>query len=875
MVGTWRSFFHAHLGPGAVLDDLRDVHRPMFRTAAVLRAVLSLVLSATALIVCAGKLHWLVQIALVLNLIWVWPISRALLRRFGMIPPWRFAIDLLVLVAFGLIAEPLRLVAALTALMVLAYLAVILRLAATVAIGIPAAIGFVALGIVDRDVSAVVAGLSMPATVFCVAVPARSIARQARAVEEANRAISRELGLVIWQASGNSVTPTHLYGDTMALHGFDREFFMTADGFESLLHPDDVAVDAAMNERIAAGLDYRTRYRLRCADGTYKWIEEVAHVVTDERGERLHVQGITFDVSEQVRSSEERSQLDSVLNSVSSGVVVMELVDPADPMSLSTVIRNSAAEQLPISDFEVGAPVRLRREWRRLSKKLAPPISEAILSGTPTVLHDVHFRHAEDGREIRFAFHVTPTGHNRAAVVIEDLTELYRTQAALRAQLDTDDLTGLASRSLFRRAVDDAGAGAIVAMLDLDQFKEINDAFGHDQGDQVLIHVGEALRGVPDGVLVARLGGDEFALLVDPQAAETFSPGSWIGKALSAPLHLDSGLILHVAGSVGVACKESTTTATAEVLRRADVAMYLAKHNHSGFELYSAGADTAAPRKMTLLGELPAAIDGGQLILHYQPIIDSRTRTVARLEGLLRWQHPTLGLLPPAEFIELTELNNLNHSVVMATLRRAIADAGRWTTNGAGIPISINIAGTTLHDMELVEEMIRELTEAKVERHQIGLELTERQLHLGAGASVESLRRLAAAGFWLSVDDFGTGTSSLSALRHIPANELKIDKSFLDDLRSGDSPLIRSIVRMAHDLHLVVVAEGIEDESTFAWLRSHGADQAQGYHFARPCPPALLDNVIVELNARDAEAPRLSVVGLDEERRRRAQVSPR
>ena len=855
---------------GAVLPDLRVGHERMFRIAACVRVVVGVVLSTVFLVVYDGEPRWLVVLGTVLLGYATVAVTWMFVRRYGLVPPGRLAADLLVLFGVGLLAPQLRLPCALAILACLGFIAVTCRIATTIAAGLVPTVGYLVLSVVTSDLTWVSVGLAIPVVALCVALPARAIWNQARAIEEANLAISRELGLVLWQATGEGVTPTHLYGDTMALHGFSREFFMSDNGFESLLHPEDQAIDMEMNERIANGQSYRNRYRLRCADGTYKWIEEIAHVVLDDNGKRLCVQGLTLDVTEQVRSGEALSQLDGVVNSLSSGVVVMHLLDRSDPLSLTTISRNNAAVRQGISEWTVGSPVRLKPEWRRLSGKLAPPIANAILSGEPTVIHDVHFRNALDGREYRLAFQVTPLSDDRAAVIIDDLTELYAVQSALVTKLHTDDLTGLVNRTGLREAMNSAPLGSVVAMLDLDLFKEVNDAFGHDCGDLLLVKVAEVLRTAAPHVLVARLGGDEFGFLIPPEVAETFDVGPWVGHVLSMPLPLSNGLTLRTVGSVGVAAKDRVDLTADELLRRADVAMYIAKRHRTGFERYSAANDTAAPRKMTLLGELTRAVQSGELILHYQPIIDSRTGSIARVEGLMRWQHPTLGLLPPAEFIELTELNNLNADVVLHTLAMAIADALRWRTRGYDVPVSINIAGTTLHDASLIERMIASLGDAHLPRHLIGLELTERQLLLGSGASVDSLRRLAAAGFWLSVDDFGTGTSSLSALRHIPANELKIDKSFVDDLRSGDSPLIRSIVSLAHDLNLLVVAEGVEDQATFNWLSANGADQAQGYFFARPAPAAMLDLRLA--HAVSAE-PMLSngapVLKLDRQRQRR------
>jgi EAL domain-containing protein (putative c-di-GMP-specific phosphodiesterase class I) len=254
---------------------------------------------------------------------------------------------------------------------------------------------------------------------------------------------------------------------------------------------------------------------------------------------------------------------------------------------------------------------------------------------------------------------------------------------------------------------------------------------------------------------------------------------------------LPTGLTLQTSGSIGVTVKRRAETSPDELLRQADVAMYRAKKSRSSLEVYEPADDTSAPHRMMLLGEVRRAIRNSELELHYQPIVDCLTAEIVRFEALLRWRHPTLGLLPPADFIELTELSNLNADVVLHCLEIAITDAQRWSAAGHPMPISINIAGSTLHDTRLMDSILRRVDRAGLPRHVIGVELTERQLLLGSGQSIRSLHRMVEAGLWMSIDDFGTGTSSLAALRQIPAHELKIDKSFVNDLRTGGRHPVR------------------------------------------------------------------------------------
>ncbi len=561
----------------------------------------------------------------------------------------------------------------------------------------------------------------------------------------------------------------------------------------------------------------------------------------------------------QARSSgsNQIAELDGILDRLTNPLTILELLDLDDPLSLTYIYTNPASNEHYEFDTRVGltlaevTPAAFDTiEHRGIGYKL----SEAARNGTAFSVSDAHLTDPDGSKRV-VCLHITPLPGHKIAIMTEDMTGLYAAQAELERQVYVDELTGLIRRVRLRDALIDAPVGSLVAVLDLDQFKEINDAFGHELGDELLVEVAKLLVETSQNCMVARFGGDEFGFLLTPGDTTAEQLGGRICDALSRPVVLPSGLTLQTSGSVGITVKARPQTSADELLRQADVAMYRAKRAHSGYEVYAVADDTSAPHRMMLLGEVRRAIRNTELVLYYQPIVDCSSGAIVRLEGLLRWDHPTLGLLPPAEFVELTELSNLNTDVVLHVLEIAITDLERWMLAGHPMPISINVAGTTLHDARLMDSIIGRIERAQLPVHLLGIELAERQLLLGSGHSVSSLQRLTAAGVWLSIDDFGTGTSSLSSLRHIPAHELKIDKSFVDDLRTGDSALIGTIVAMAHQLGLEVVAEGVEDEVTWRWLRAHGADNAQGYYFARPAPVAEIEVLLAAKAPLEGNGP--------------------
>ena len=833
-------------GSAALLPELRESDDRIFWVAAALRVVVSLTLGTVVLLFADDPADPII-IGIAIAVFTTTPVAVVLWRRHRWFPPAFSLRDVIALSAIAAYEPEVRPMCMFFAFGVISYACITLRPARAAVIAVVGSIGMSAAAAIRHDGNWQSSALSFPIAALVIAAPAITIAASLSRARSTNRAIMQEMGLMLWESTPGATTPYYVDGDVGETRRHPPEFFLTPGNWDSLLHPEDRHVGSAMDARLRDGEPYRYRYRQRDLDGHYRWIEEIGRPIHDEQGRVAGMRGLFLEVTDQVHQGEHLARLDGLVNNLTTPVVVMALADPDDPRSFEVAYTNPASERLFGSTELVG-----RKAVEVVPAAFVDPadggiahrVARAVRESTPLTIRNIRWRDPGGGLRL-VTLHFNPLVGNQVAVAVEDTTDLASAQSELERLAHLDDLTGLPRRSRLREAMLHGPAGSVIAILDLDQFKEINDAFGHECGDELLQEVAGLLGSIPlDGGLVARLGGDEFGFFIPPGAYTPDQLGHRIIEALSRPIVLPSGLTLQTSGSIGVTVKRRAEMSPDELLRQADVAMYRAKTSRSSLEVYEPADDTSAPHRMMLLGEVRRAIRNSELELHYQPIIDCLSADIVRFEALLRWRHPTLGLLPPADFIELTELSNLNADVVLHCLEIAITDAQRWSAAGYPMPISINIAGSTLHDIRLMDSILRRVERAGLPRHVLGVELTERQLLLGSGQSIRSLHRMVEAGLWMSIDDFGTGTSSLAALRQIPAHELKIDKSFVNDLRTGDGTLCGTIVAMAHQLGLSVVAEGVEDELTWRWLRAHGADHAQGFHFARPAPAAQVEPLL-------------------------------
>ena len=412
-----------------------------------------------------------------------------------------------------------------------------------------------------------------------------------------------------------------------------------------------------------------------------------------------------------------------------------------------------------------------------------------------------------------------------------------------------DPLTGLPNRTLLADRTDqaighadrDRNATALL-LLDLDRFKEVNDTLGHHRGDQLLIQVAERLRAQLRQVdTVARLGGDEFAVLL-PRIADArgaVAVARKLGVALAEPFMLD-GLSLEVEASIGVAVYPAHGTDAVELMQHADIAMYLAKQTHVGFVLFDpATHDQHNPMRLTLLGELRRAIDQGQLLLHYQPKVDAHTGRILGVEELVRWQHPSQGLIPPSEFIPLAERTGLIGPLTDYVLDAALHQCRDWRRAGHDLSVAVNVSTRRLLDLSFPDTVAAILAAREVPAELLIIEITESAIMADPTHALQVLNRLNGMGVQIAIDDFGTGYSSMEYLKSLPVQELKVDRSFVGQMTSNDrdAVIVRSTVDLGRNLGLRVVAEGVEDGATWEQLDALGCDAIQGYHISRPVPP--------------------------------------
>jgi diguanylate cyclase len=416
----------------------------------------------------------------------------------------------------------------------------------------------------------------------------------------------------------------------------------------------------------------------------------------------------------------------------------------------------------------------------------------------------------------------------------------------VRLQARTDDLTGLPNRRQLleqaRTVLASASARrpAALLLLDLDGFKEVNDSLGHHAGDQLLRQVGPRLRGALHGrELLARLGGDEFAVLL-PEAGldEAHDRAQRLRELILEPFTVED-IRLHVGVSIGLSTAPVPAATVDELLRCADVAMYAAKTGREGVHVYVPDPDGGTGDRLRTMAELRVALTDDQLLVHLQPQVDLVEGSVVGAEALVRWQHPTRGLLSPAQLLPAAEQAGLLRPLTDRVLELALAAAARWWPDRR-VPVSVNLSAANVTDLDLPGKVAQALVRHGLPARALTLELVEDTLMADPERGRVVLGELRRLGVRTSIDDYGTGYSSLAYLRYLPADELKLDRSLTQDVDSDRRAraIVRHTVALAHDLGLTLVAEGVEDGATAAALGSLGCDVAPGYAIAAPMPVA-------------------------------------
>lgn len=476
----------------------------------------------------------------------------------------------------------------------------------------------------------------------------------------------------------------------------------------------------------------------------------------------------------------------------------------------------------------------------------------------------------KDGTEFELDIQLVPVEENGEithwVAFFRDITESKSQVGRLRHQAMHDPLTGLPNRLLlldqFEKAIDNArerNSTVALLLMDLDRFKEVNDTFGHQFGDALLKQIAARLQNqIRVNDTVARLGGDEFAIVVPaPQDSEyVANTARRIISSLESPFVVD-GQVLEVGASIGIAAYPTHGADVRTLLRRADVAMYAAKEAQSGFSFHREEYEQRTPDELGLVVEMRQAIEHDEFELYYQPKLHLRTGLMTRAEVLIRWNHPTRGLLPPGAFIPVAERTGIIRNMTDWVFDHALEQCRHWHDNGAPVHLAINVSAKSLQDPALPAKVHSLLEKWKIDSRFLKIEITESSIMADPAHALSILSTLQSLGIRLSIDDFGTGYSSLIHLRQLPVDEIKVDKSFVMGMTTADADaaIVRTVIDLAHNLGKQVCAEGVEDAETWWRLRDLGCDLAQGYYISKPIPSETFMDWLIETGWGIARVP--------------------
>jgi len=624
----------------------------------------------------------------------------------------------------------------------------------------------------------------------------------------------------------------------------------TRASFPGVYPEDREVIDADVREALNGESPLARDFRVVLPDGSVRWLHGRGAVTSWADGRPIVMSGTVQDITDRKRAeaqlSETLSLLGAALDSTADGILVVDAHG-----RISSFNRQFAEMwRLPEAVLESGDD---DQALACVVEQLRDP--DAFL----TKVRDLYAQpEAESYDVIEFLDGRTFDRHSKPQRVdgtvvgrvwsFRDITEHKRLQTELAHQAFHDALTQLANQALFRDRVEHAVVRAsrhdshlAVLFLDMDNFKTVNDSLGHTAGDELLVAVadrlGECLR-LED--TAARLGGDEFAVLLEDltDKREATDVAERVLAALRRPLQI-GGREMFVGVSVGIAF-DLPGADSDQLLRNADLAMYTAKSRGKGrYEIFEPEMHATAVRRLEMEADLRRALDGGELVLHYQPIVALATRRMSGVEALVRWQHPDRGLLPPSVFIGLAEETGLIHQLGRQVLEAACVQARRWQVQHprhATLSVSVNLSPRQLTSDVVVQEVRNALEVSGLPASSLILEITEGVMMHDTEATIQRLRALKALGVRLAVDDFGTGYSSLSYLQRFPIDILKIDRSFVAAIDAGQDEysLARAIVSLARSLHLQAVAEGVETRAQAEALSELQCDMAQGFYLASP-----------------------------------------
>lgn len=679
-------------------------------------------------------------------------------------------------------------------------------------------------------------------TIIMLLLLIRGISRTTEELQKSNQKLNNifdTLDVAIWSHDLKSdtllITPgiEKLYGRSL------EEFYQDHNLWKKVIHPEDLFVLAEREQKIKAGEAVTSIYRIIRPDGEVRWIQDRGIPIFDEKGQFVDFSSVLFDITDR-KESEDRYRSLVEMSPDIIAVVSDGKIDYINEAGSKLVGASNRCELIGKPFSQLVFPDAIKE-----MKQLLETASQKEAAKIRFELEAIRL----DGIVIDVEISTMPIlyeGRHARQIVGRDITERKKTEKTIHHMAYYDALTALPNRNMFRKYLDDVlrkfeHQRLAVIFLDLDRFKIINDTKGHTIGDLLLEKVAKRLKEtVQNDGLVSRQSGDEFIILMENcEKNKAARVSERILTAFSKPLKLDEEEFF-VTTSIGISMYPDDGEDQETLIKHADTAMYLAKERgKNNFQFYTSSLDGLASRKMELENGLRKALEQNQLLLYYQPQVELATGKMAGVEALIRWRHPERGMVAPNEFIPLAEETGLIVPIGKWVLRKACEQNKAWQNEGfEPLPVAVNISVRQIQGDGFVDDVKQVLKEVGLDPQYLELEITE-SIMQNFEKSIIILNQLKQLGLKLSIDDFGQGYSSLSYLKHLPLDNIKIDKLFVDDILdpSNQGLIAKAIIDMGHDLKFTVIAEGIEQAEQVEFLLQNSCKIGQGYYFSKPLPP--------------------------------------